>query len=67
MTRTQLTTLLCAGALGLGTSFALAACGEDRGGVEVQGGGTTGTTGTTTPSTTPTTPAPSPTTTPPQQ
>ena len=56
----QLTTLICAGTLGLGSSLAIAACGEDRGGVEVQGGGTTGTAGATTP-TTPTTATPSPT------
>lgn len=49
-------TLLCAGALGTGTSVALSACGEDRGGVEVQNGGTTGTAGATTPTTTTTTP-----------
>ncbi len=54
MTKTQIITLACAGTLGLGTSVALSACGEDRGGVEVQGGGTTGTAG----ATTPTTPAP---------
>ena len=58
MTKTQLITLLCAGTLGLGTSVVLSACGEDRGGVEVQGGGTTGTAGATTPSTTPTTTTP---------
>lgn len=57
MTRKQLTTLLSAGALGVATSLAIAACGEDRGGVEVQGGGTTGTAGSTTP-TTPTTTTP---------
>jgi hypothetical protein len=54
VTKTQIITLACAGTLGLGTSVALSACGEDRGGVEVQGGGTTGTAG----ATTPTTPAP---------
>jgi len=65
MTTRQITTILCAGALGLGSALAASACGEDRGGVEVQGGsgtgtgttgtsGATGTTGTT--STTTTTP-----------
>lgn len=51
---------LCAGVLGIGSSLALGACGEDRGGVEVQGGGKTGTT------TTPTTTTPPGTTTPAQ-
>ena len=59
MTKTKIITLVCAGALGAGASVALTACGEDRGGVEVQGGGTTGTAGATTPTT--------PTTTTPQQ
>jgi hypothetical protein len=44
----QISILLCAASVGLGSAVALAACGEDRGGVEVQGGGTTGTTPSTT-------------------
>ena len=52
----RLVGLACAGALGLAASWGIAACGEDRGSVEIQGGGTTGTTGTTgTAGTTPTT------------
>lgn len=42
--------LACAVALGLASGVGVAACGEDRGGVEVQGGGTTA--GATTPTTT---------------
>lgn len=57
MRKTQLITLVCAAALGAGTSVALSACGEDRGDVDVQGGGTGGTAGATTP-TTPTTTTP---------
>ena len=52
MTKTRIITLVCAGALGAGSSLAITACGEDRGGVEVQGGGTTGATTPTTPTTT---------------
>jgi hypothetical protein len=52
MSAKQLTTLLCASVLGLGSSLAIAACGEDRGGVDVQGGGTAGATTPTTPTTT---------------
>ena len=48
--------LICAAALGLGSAIGVSACGEDRGGVEVQGGTTA--TGSTSPSTTPTTTAP---------
>jgi hypothetical protein len=56
----KIVTIICAGALGIGTAAGLAACGEDRGSLDVQGGGTTGgTAGATTPSTTvPTTTAP---------
>ena len=42
--------LVCAAALGLGSAIGISACGEERGGVEVQGGGTTA--GGTTPTTT---------------
>jgi hypothetical protein len=59
MTRNRLITFIVAGALGGGTAIGLAACGEDRGGVTVEGGSTTGattgTTGTTPAATTPTT------------
>ena len=48
--------LICAAALGLGSAIGVSACGDDRGGVEVQGGTTA--TGATSPSTTPTTTAP---------
>jgi hypothetical protein len=41
--------LVCAAALGLGTAAGVSACGEERGGVEVQGGGTTAATTSTTP------------------
>lgn len=41
--------LACSAILGVASGIGVAACGEDRGGVEVQGGGTTAT------STTPTT------------
>ncbi len=47
-----LTTALITAALGAGAAVGLAACGEDRGSVEIEGGGTTATS----PSTTPTTP-----------
>ena len=52
-------TIACAAILGVSSAFAISSCGEDRGGVEVEGG-STGTTGTT--STTGTTPAPTTTT-----
>ena len=43
----RLTATLAALALGAGAAFGVAACGEDRGSVEVEGGGTgkTGATG----------------------
>ena len=50
MTRNRIAVLIATAALGTGSAAAIAACGEDRGGVEVQGG-TTGAT-TTTPTTT---------------
>jgi len=43
--------LACAAALGLSSAIGIAACGEERGGVEVQGG-TTATSPATTPATT---------------
>ena len=41
----RVATLLCIAGLGLASGIGVAACGEDRGGVEVEGGGTTGTAG----------------------
>lgn len=58
MTKTHVVTLICAGALGVGASLGLAACGEDRGGVEVQGGTAGATTAGATTPTTPTTTTP---------
>lgn len=40
--------LACTAVLGLASGIGIAACGEDRGGVEVQGGGTTATSAPTT-------------------
>ncbi|MDP9384949.1 MAG: hypothetical protein M3P50_06910 [Actinomycetota bacterium] len=48
--------LACSAILGVASGIGIAACGEDRGGVEVEGGGTTATS--TTPTIPGTTPAP---------
>jgi hypothetical protein len=48
MSKNTLPALVCAGILGAGAAIGVAACGENRGSVEIEGGsGTTGTTGTT--------------------
>ena len=52
----RLLALACTVALGLASGIGVAACGEDRGGVEVLGGTTAG--GTTAGGTTPTTTTP---------
>lgn len=46
--------LVAATAMGMATAFGVTACGEDRGGVEVQGGGTDTAAGGTDTATTPT-------------
>jgi hypothetical protein len=51
----RVTALVVAGALGVGGAQAAAGCGEDRGGVDVEGGTTGKTVGTATGGTTPTT------------
>ena len=43
----RVATLLCIAGLGVASGMGIAACGEQRGGVEVEGSGTTGTVGTT--------------------
>ena len=53
MSSKRLAGLACTAALGLASGIGIAACGEDRGGVEVQGGGTTAATSTTPTTTTP--------------
>ncbi len=56
MSGKRLAGLACSAVLGMVSGIGIVACGEDRGGVEVQGGGTTGTG--TTPTAPSTTPAP---------
>ncbi len=49
----RLAGLVCVAALGLATAGGVSACGEKRGGVDVQGSGTTSTTSTAPTGTTP--------------
>ena len=53
MSSKRLAGLACTAVLGLASGIGIAACGEDRGGVEVQGGGTTATSGAPTTTTAP--------------